>query len=302
MRELIAADRIPRNEINQVTANFAERTAARIAAQQEVTAARQALAVAMGIPPAQILEIGEPSEDLPEVSTTLLPNEETVQKFTELALARRSDYLAAQKRAAAIRSLLPAYKNQTKPNVELKFSSGYSGLKEGIYPQSYLGSLGAGVKGADVVGGIRYQFAPGNNAALGRLAQTEAALHQAEFRVSDLARFITSNVIVSASGVNNAAARLEKSQQSVVSFQAALDAEREKYRLGIGSLVDVLTTEDRLTAALDVQVRVRLAYAIELAQLRRATGSIIEPNPDAVTRVGNEVFRVPPDTNALRRP
>ena len=38
----------------------------------------------------------------------------------------------------------------------------------------------------------------------------------------------------------------------------ALDEEREKYRLGFGSLVDILTIEDRLTASLAVEVRARL--------------------------------------------
>ncbi len=300
VRALIAADRVPRTEINQVQANLAERVAARIAAQQEVVAARQALALAMGVPPAQILAMGDPSEDLPAVAGSLLPNEAALRQYSEIALTRRADYLAAQKRIAAVRALLPAFKNQTRPNIELRLSSGYSGLREGVYPNSYLGAVGSGVKGADVVGGIHYQFAPANNAALGRLAQTEAAYRQAELRLADLARFITSGVIVSASGLTNSAARLEKANESVAGFQAALDAEREKYRLGIGFLVDLLTTEDRLTAALEVQVRAQLAYAVELAQLRRAVGAIIDPNPDTIPSVGPEVFRVPPDFIAGR--
>ena len=86
---------------------------------------------------------------------------------------------------------------------------------------------------------------------------------------------------VALAGVRNAGLRLGKARESVTAFQAALDGEREKYRLGFGSLVDILITEDRLTAAQAVQVRARLDAAVELARLRQATGTLVDPNTTA---------------------
>jgi outer membrane protein TolC len=134
------------------------------------------------------------------------------------------------------------------------------------------------VKGPDATAGVRYEFAPRNNAAAGQLAQTEAAIRQAELRAADTARTIAAAVSVALSGVRNAGLRLDKATESVNAFQAALDGEREKYRLGFGSLVDILTTEDRLTSALLVQVQARLDEAVELAYLRQATGTLVDPN------------------------
>jgi outer membrane protein TolC len=86
---------------------------------------------------------------------------------------------------------------------------------------------------------------------------------------------------------------LEQARSSVASFNEALNGEREKYRLGFGSLVDILTIEDRLTGAFAAEVRARLAYAMELARLRRATGTIVDPRtvPD---RIDATVFHTAP--------
>jgi len=89
--------------------------------------------------------------------------------------------------------------------------------------------------------------------------------------------------------VRSAALQLEKVNQSVAFFRTALDNEREKYRLGVGSLVEVLTVEDRLTGVLVAQVQAELGYAVALARLRQGTGTIVEPDK-AVQRVDPAVF------------
>jgi len=296
VRDLIAADRIPRSEINQVRANLADRTATRIGAQQDVVASRQALALAMGLGPEQMIALTDPTDDFPEASLAALSasGSETARQYLVLALTRRADYLSAQKRVDAARSLIPAAKNQTEPAVDLTLSTGYTGLQKGAAPSSSLASLYAGVNGVNAVGGVRYQFAPANNAAQGRLAQAEAAVRQAGLAVTDLARSISASVTVAVDGLRNAASRLQKSTESVAAFRVALEAEREKYRLGFGSLVDILTTEDRLTSALEAQVGAELAYALALAQLRHATGTIVDPDPDNLRTPGRDVFLTPP--------
>jgi len=275
--DLIHGERIPPNDIHQVRANLADRTAARHAAQQQVAVARQQLALAMGLPPEGMALLPDPAEDLPDGIGAPPSDPESIRRYLALALAQRADYLAARKRVDAQRALLAQAKNGLLPAVDLTLSSGYSGLREGVYPSSYLTAPFQGVRGLDAAAGVRYQFAPRNNAAAGRLAQTEAAIRQAELRAADTARNITAAVLVALDGVRNAGLRLARARESVIAFQAALDGEREKYRLGFGSLVDILTTEDRLTASLAVQVQARLDAAVELARLRQATGTLVEP-------------------------
>ena len=287
--DLIQAERTPRNDINQVRANLADRTANRIAAEQQVTAARQQLALAMGLPPEGMAQVADPAENLPDVIGAPASDSVAPGRYIALALSQRADYAAARKLVDARRALLPQASNALRPEVDLTFSSGYSGLREGVYPQSYAASLFLGVHGLDAAAGIRYESVPGNNAAAGHLAQTEAAIREAELSAADTARTIAMEVSVALAAVRNASLRLEKARESVTAFQAALDGEREKYRLGFGSLVDILTTEDRLISALSVQVQAQLDAAVETALLRQATGTLVAPNA-AAPRADSQVF------------
>jgi outer membrane protein TolC len=109
------------------------------------------------------------------------------------------------------------------------------------------------------------------------------------------------SVVTAVGGVRNAALQLQRAREAVASSQAALEGEREKYRLGVGQLVDVLTMEDRLTTAEQNQVTAELGYALALTQLRFATGSIVEPDK-AVQSVDHEVFLTVPIPTAVEIP
>ena len=292
--QLIQADRISRNDLNQVRANLADRIARRIAAEQQVVVARQQLALAMGLPADAMAALPDPAETLPEGLNTPGADPELVRRYIELALLQRSDYLGAKKRVDAERTLLAPALNALRPSVDLTLSTGYSGLREGLYPWSYFGSAIHGVRGPDATAGVRYEFAPRNNAAAGRLAQTQAAIREADLRASAISRGIAADVIVVLSGLRNAALRLEQARESVRSFQDALDGEREKYRLGFGSLVDILTIEDRLTSDLAVQVRAQLDTAVELAHLRQATGTLVAPDAPAPRADHQAFITLPP--------
>lgn len=301
VNDLIQAERIPVNDNHQVRANLAERVASRIAAEQQVVAARLQLALAMGLPPESMAALPDPAEDLPDAIGSPANDADSARRYVALALSQRSDYLAARKRVESERALLALAKNALRPSVDLTLSTGYSGLREGVYPSSYLASPFFGVRGLDAVGGVRYEFAPRNNIAAGRLAQTEAFIRQAELLAADVARGIAAEALVALAGVRNAGLRLDKARESVRAFQSALDGEREKYRLGFGSLVDILTIEDRLTASLAVEVRARLDAAVELARLRQATGTLVEPS-GAAPRADRQAFVTLPGAPAPNQP
>ena len=117
----------------------------------------------------------------------------------------------------------------------------------------------------------------------------QSNVRQAELRTLQTSQVIMASVITAVGGVRNAALQLQRAQKAVAASQAALDGEREKYRLGVGQLVDVLTMEDRLTVAEQSLVSAQLGYALALTQLRFATGSIVEPD-QTVQSVDRDIF------------
>src|ERR1041385_2417945 len=183
------------------------------------------------------------------------------------------------------------------PQVNLTLSAGYSGLQEGRSVGNFLAASGAAIPGPIASGGINYTFQRGNHLARGQRRERRATAIQAEQRTLDLARTISFQISVAVQAVRNSILQLKEANQAVLSFQAALDGEREKYRTGFGSIVDVLTTEDRLNAALNTQIQARLAYAQALIQFRLATGTVVEPGRAQQT-LAPQIFSTLPFTAA----
>jgi outer membrane protein TolC len=283
VRALVDADKIPRSDLNQALANLADRTSSRFAADQQYLQARQQLSLALGLDASRVLTRPAPMDPLPVASEAPSPPTgiEAMNEVISQALLKRADFLATKKRIREADCLAAAAKNQLKPQLDLQFTVGYSGLREGTRPDQFLISPVTGIRGVDVIGGIHYQFPLENRAAAGSVLQANSAVRQADFRRQDLARNIAAAVSVAMESIRNSARQLAAADESVRQFNTALDNEREKYRLGVGSLVDVLTVEDRLTGVLNNHVQAELGYAVAIARLRYATGAIVEPDKTA---------------------
>jgi outer membrane protein len=295
VQAFIDADRVPRSDIHEVTANLAGRTATRIGAEQQIEFARLQLAVDMGLTPDQMLSLPHAVDDFPNPENQPLPPNEFAAKQRYLAesLRRRADFLAAGKRSAEARRLLVAARNQLLPALNLNVITGYSGLKEGKGFEQLFGASIQGAQGVDAALGISFTFPPRNDVARGQLVQNLALLNQAELRRTQITENITAMVSVELDAVRAAIEQVKKAREAVNSFQLALAAERERYRMGISSVVEVLTVEDALTTALTNQVQAQLAFALALTLLRIATGTLIEPDKRVQTVERNIFFTIP---------
>jgi outer membrane protein TolC len=295
---LVNADHVPRNDLHEVQANLAQRSATRVAAEQQVFAAQQQLALDMGVSAERIvLSTPVPSDDFPIAEEQKLPSDigPCMEYYSEEALQRRGDYLASQRRYAGTRVLLNAARNRMLPQVNLNLYSGYTGMQEGRQVTDFFSSSFTRVPGPNAAAGITYTFPSGNRAARGEVLRSEGAVTQAEVQRLQLARGINSSVVVSLEGVRNAILRAQRAREAVDSFRSALTGEREKYAGGIGSIVNILSVEDKLTAALSEQVQSELAYVTALAQFRLATGTLVQPN-QAVQNVPADTFVALPFT------
>jgi len=294
VQTLINADQLPRSEINNVVANLADRTTSRIAAEQRLVQATQSLALAMGVGPSQILSLPEPTDPLPDGLSqpdTLMTNLE-LDEYIHEAFTRRADYLASKKRIQSSNALLVAARNQLKPQVDAVFSAGYAGLQETNRFDKYLSSAFQNVSGPTVIGTLRYSFPFGNHLAEGQLVQSVAGFQQSQLRSTDLERNIASNVVVAATGLRFSVEQLRKAREASDAFRAALQAQRDKLRLGVGSLIDILQEEDRYIGASLNEINARVGYAVNIANFRLATGTFLLPD-QPVQPVSRDLFYVP---------
>jgi outer membrane protein TolC len=105
---------------------------------------------------------------------------------------------------------------------------------------------------------------------------------------------IANDVVNALTAILTGVNRLNRANEAVTAYRAALEGERDKLRLGVGSIIDILTIEGRLTEALLDFVSAQQAYAVSLVQLRHAGGLLVEPDQPTHSFERDVFFRPPP--------
>jgi len=299
-RALIESDQLPASNMEDVVANLADRTAACLAAQAAVTQVWQTLIIAMGLDPSESLVPAAPADDFPDGLHQELPafDTQSLRAWTEMASSSNANIMAGQKREEELHELVIGAKDQFKPRLNLVVSAGYAGLVEGrLFSEFFTSTLG-GNHGPTVSAGLIYQ-SPTKNQAASQMMRTQASLRQAEIATQELRRSASSAVIVGLTNNRTAILRLRKAEESVSSLTRALENQREKFRLGVGSILDVLQVEDRLNAALQSRVQAQLAYAVSVANFRLATGTLVSGDRYS-PKVDRYIFFRMPDLNSVQ--
>ena len=292
--ELVKADRLPANDLNQVRATLASRVSSRIGAEQQLVLAQQQLVLVMGLQAEDVLTLPPPSDPLPY---ELAPFDTTaLAGYIHEANAERADVLAAQLRVDANNALQAAARNGLKPQLDVTGNAGYLGQREGTGLANFPDSIFTTPKGLNYQAGVVYSQTPANDAAKGRLLTAIATTKQSQVALSETSRNAATTVVTAVTGVTKALAQVRRSQEALKYYQVALRGEKEKYQLRLNALVDVLTVEDLLTGATFDLLNARLAYANAIALLRQSTGTILQAGDD-VQRIDPLLFyQLPPTT------
>ena len=299
---LVAADHVPRNDLHEARANLAQRSSNRIAAEQQFLAAQRQLELDMGTDADHILTLmPQPGDDFPSGENAEPPSdsEESLRYYVEQAFQNRADYLASQRRSRESNILLIGARNRLLPQLNLNLSSGYSGLQEGRNGPSFFQSFVAGATGPNATVGITYSFSHANHSAKGAYRQATAVARQSELQSTEVARTISASVAIALAAVRSSILHLRTAKESVQSYESALNGEQEKYKGGIGSIVSILTIEDKLNSAQADKVQAQLAYANALTQFRFATGTLTSPNA-LVHNISVDTFLTLPFMSAPR--
>jgi outer membrane protein TolC len=272
---MIQADQIAASEAKQLRANLAARVAQRVAAEQSLFEARQALGLAAGLSAEEIFALPAPADPLPEADF-LGEVGAGPGAFLDMAIAQRADLMSARTRTQSAEALLGAARSAGKPQFDLQLQAGWAGLGEGASVSRFFSPIGTNVAGLNAQASLVLDLPFGNRAGRGQLASQLASVSQARLSTSDLERRIRSAVAIAVSNLAASSQRVATSRESSELFRAAVDDEKEKLRLGIGTTIDVIQTEDRLTQALASELEAQLNYANALARVRFETGSLLD--------------------------
>jgi outer membrane protein len=282
-RKLAKGDEIPAADVMKYEANLASETIGRISAEQAVTQARAAMALAMGLYSAEIGSLLLPAEDFPALNPAALASLEQSSAAGVMmtrAADDRYDVRAAKSRLHAAQTLLDAARQDNKSKLDLSFSIGYNGLVEGKSAASALTAMQYGARGVNAAVGINYTLPVSNHAQQGLILQRMAAAEQSRIETETLLNNVRANIQVQINNLRAAAMQLEQTQFRLRTQATVLDNDKKKYRLGMATVLDLLTSENQLTASQVGEINARRNFAQALIRFRFETGALLDPDAD----------------------
>jgi outer membrane protein len=275
-RRLAKGDEIPQADVLQYEAQVARDRGLRIAAEQLLVEARTALVLAMGMAGQPETSMPAPSDDFPDLPVAVM--ERLARPWPYSALAARFDVRAQQRRVDAAEILYEATRRDPVSQLDLTLSVGYNGLRENRSALAAWQSLNAPAAGLNASVGLVYVLPVQGNTQAGLVRQRAALAEQARLELNGLLQAAQASVTVQRASVLSAALQLEQARQQVRLQTQVFADERKKYRLGLATVLDLLTAEARLTADELGVIDARRRLAQALANYRFETATLLGPD------------------------
>lgn len=215
------------------------------------------LATTMGLPATTRFDFGELPLEVPSQKVT-----ETVDALIGQAVTRRPDLAASRALAERARARVQEVRAQGLPTISVASSAGFtqSGTRDSDTPYS------AGVS-------LRFPLFTGfRNTYDVRAAEARAQI--ANENVRALEQDVNLQVWTSYYALQTATTRLATVRDLLASAQQSATVATERYRAGVGSVLDLLTAESALEIARAQEVQARTDWFVAVAQLAHDTGSL----------------------------
>jgi len=233
----------------------------------QIAVIRGALATALGVPANTPVEAGDLPRDL-----DLDRVNRTVDDLIAAAEKQRPDLAAARTRALAARAHVRSVRSSALPT--LGGAAGYGrNFYSGANTIPWVDVYSAGIL-------LRIPLFTGFQKGYDiRKAEEEAAI--AETNVAGLEQQVIQEVWSSYYTVKTAGQRIRTTRDLVASATETTAVTRGRYTAGVGSILDLLTSESALASARAQEVQARAEFLFALAQLGRDVGSIENAVKDA---------------------
>ncbi|RJR47978.1 MAG: TolC family protein [Deltaproteobacteria bacterium] len=174
---------------------------------------------------------------------------------------------------------------------------GYGGLQESGNFRDYLNSINHNTVGLNYSASLMFKYPLGNNAAEGLAAQKLAQKRQAQIQSADLDRKIRSNVLVTLEALIRYRAALKKAREAVALYRRGYADENLRFRMGVSTIIDLITVQNRLSSAMITEVDSQLDYANAVVRLRFETGTLLIKEKDRYRVEMKRLIRIP-DANS----
>jgi outer membrane protein TolC len=195
----------------------------------------------------------------------------SVEEKVEFALQHRPDVVQAQLRVASQEIARNAARNQRLPQVDLGGTASVSGFG---------GDLGSSTSDIGSTDGYNWAFSLtfsyplGNRAANNALQQQNLLLKQALIDQRKVQQTVSRDIFQTVRNLETASKSVEVTRAATVLARTQLEAEQEKFRLGLSTSFNVLQFQNQLTSARSNEIRALSDYNEALGRLDQVTGKL----------------------------
>jgi len=270
-KELVLSERRPRSDLAQIEADLQDKSRQSFFANQQEVATRLNLGRAAGLHAEQSKDITSPLNLFPEV---LEQNEVAdLQHFLALARKHRPDLQVMREILKQLGVNKKLAENSTKPQLDLRAFSSYSGTQNGNSISNVLSALGQS-QGRNLQTGIglSYSFPIQNNVAKGAQLKATLQLEDQQIRLDNQIRNIELSISIAHSNLLNSIETVDKAKSALAYYKEVYDDEQIKFQSGLTTLLNVIIFQERLTFAELDYLRAQFQHASAIAELRFRTG------------------------------
>ncbi|MDL2718321.1 MAG: TolC family protein, partial [Acidobacteriota bacterium] len=224
---LIAGDELPRAERARSLASQATDAAQVASGERAVSEARVTLAKAMGLAVLESSNAPLAADSFPPAPDASTLSALAPSPFINMALQRRWDRQASEKLKESGGVLTTAARTALRPRLDFAGRISVNTIAETSLAQTAKAWTGPGWQAS-----LRFEKPVGNNAAKGRLLQSEADLAQRTINASDLDRNIRANIVSLVASVKTTGEQVALLDEAVRFYGQTIDSESERYRGG----------------------------------------------------------------------
>jgi outer membrane protein TolC len=192
------------------------------------------------------------------------------EKVTQ-ALKSRPDFLQLQLRIDSLEIDREVARNQRLPQLDFE-AQGRLEAFDGDFPGSASNLDGA--EGYFWSFGLKFEYPLGNRFARNELQKRNLELKQALVDQRNLKRTIVRELRQAIRNIDTTIKRVEVTRAASVLAQTQLEAEQEKFRLGLSTSFVVLDFQEDLTIARSDETRAVSDYNVAIARLDQLTGTL----------------------------
>jgi outer membrane protein TolC len=195
----------------------------------------------------------------------------SVEEKVGFALQHRPDIVQAQLRVASQEIARNAARNQRLPQVDLGGTASVSGFG---------GDLGSSTTDIGTADGYNWAFSLtfsyplGNRAANNALQQQNLLLKQALIDQRKVQQTVSRDIFQTVRNLETSSKSVEVTRAATVLARTQLEAEQEKFRLGLSTSFNVLQFQNQLTSARSSEIRALSDYNEALGRLDQVTGKL----------------------------